>query len=209
MSRCRQSMASLAGATASSASTAVPMPPPVSTTDAVPRAATESTSLVTRRAATALASSCASRCTITSGTLTLCLRLAAGVLLGAAFPRRSFLAPQSRRRRAPSARSLSGTSGQRAKRLGVDLVGFEPAQFLGDQFGGLAPVQRHPAFRPAGPGQGGVPAVRPGQRDLPVRRVEADLGDPWTAGLAALYLDAKPQPEPGRDQVRGRVGRFG
>ena len=47
-------MASLAGATASSASTLVPMPPPVSTTDAVPRAATASTSLVTRRAATAL-----------------------------------------------------------------------------------------------------------------------------------------------------------
>jgi 6-phosphogluconolactonase len=38
--------------------------------EAAPRAATESTSLVTRRAAAALASSCASRCTITSGTLT-------------------------------------------------------------------------------------------------------------------------------------------
>ena len=44
MSRCRQSTASLAGAAASSASTCVPMPPPVSTSEACPRAAEASTS---------------------------------------------------------------------------------------------------------------------------------------------------------------------
>src|SRR5216684_4920135 len=37
--------------------------------------------------------------------ITLCHPLASGALLGAAFPRRSSLAPQSRRRRAPPARS--------------------------------------------------------------------------------------------------------
>src|SRR5260370_11136015 len=209
MSRCLQSTASLAGAADSTASTAVPTPPPVSTTDPVPEAASESTSLVTRRAATALASSCASRCTMTSGTLTLYLPLASGALLGVAFPRRSFLAPQSRRRRAPLARSRAGPSRERAKRFRVDLVGFEPAQLLGDQLGRLAPGQRHPAIRPAGPGQGGRPSVWPEQHDLPVRSFEADLGDPGAGRLAARHRDTQAQAEPGRDQVGGRVVGFG
>jgi len=57
ISTLRQSTASRAGAAASSARTFVPIPPPVSTTEAMPLAATASTSLVTSLAATAFASS--------------------------------------------------------------------------------------------------------------------------------------------------------
>src|SRR2546429_5022845 len=60
---------SLPGALPIPVSTALPIPPPVSTSDARPVAAWTSTSLVTSRAATALASRPASIWTMTSGGL--------------------------------------------------------------------------------------------------------------------------------------------
>ena len=70
-------------------------------------------------------------------------------------------------------------------------------------------MQGDPAFRASRPGQGGVAAVRPGQRDLPVGGLEVHLGDAGPAGLASLYVEAEPLPQPGRDQVRARVTRLG
>ena len=61
MSRCRQSTASRAGAAASSASTRVPMPPPVSTRDACPRTRGGVHEPGHQPGRTALASSSASR----------------------------------------------------------------------------------------------------------------------------------------------------
>jgi len=107
------------------------------------------------------------------------------------------------------ARALAGTCRQRAERVRVDLVGLEPAQFLGNQVSGITAVQGHPAIGPVGPGQRGRPAIRPEQHDLPVWCVEADFGDSGARGLAAIYLNAQPPAEPGRDQVSGRVGGFG
>src|SRR5260370_15209412 len=50
-------------------------------------------------------------------TLTLLPPLASGAPEGTAFPRRSFLAPQSRRRRAPAARSWGDPAGGQAGRF--------------------------------------------------------------------------------------------
>src|SRR5260370_4270611 len=86
MSRCRQSTASRAGAAASSASTRVPTRPPVSTSEAYPRAAQASTSLVTSRAATALASSSPSRWMRTWGGAAMTLPLRADGEAGQRLP---------------------------------------------------------------------------------------------------------------------------
>src|SRR5262249_60420143 len=82
--------------------------------------------------------------------------------------------------------------GKCAQCLGVDLVRLEPAQLLGDELGRVAAVQRYPALRTPRPAQGGVPAVRTGQRDLSLRRLEADFGDPRAVRLAALDLEPQP-----------------
>src|SRR5262249_19364436 len=70
MSSRRQSTASRGGAAASSAKTAVPIPPPVSTSDALPAAAWTSTSPVTSMAPAALAGRPAPWGTSTPGVLT-------------------------------------------------------------------------------------------------------------------------------------------
>src|SRR5690606_24381663 len=79
----RQSTASLAGVSRIAASVAMPTVPPVRTIEAEPLAACTSTRRVMIRAATALASRSASRCTTTVGTLT-CITLV-GVRAGQPF----------------------------------------------------------------------------------------------------------------------------
>ncbi len=54
---------------------AVPVPPPVRATEALPRAACASTKVVTNREATAAARSCGSACTTSCGAVTVCLWL--------------------------------------------------------------------------------------------------------------------------------------
>ena len=184
MSRCCQSTASRAGAAASSSSTAVPMPPPVSTSFAPPRAAgTRRPAAVTRRAATAWASSVAvpvddhlgqaqrPGCDVPA--------LEATKLAGRAASRR-----RPRRGRAgavprPAARRSSRrcSATRRSGRPGQDSV----------------------ALRPSGRVSATLPSA--------VSKVTSVM--PGPAGLAALDLDAQPQPEPGRDQVRARVTRLG
>src|SRR5262249_11275785 len=143
--------ASRAGAAANSVSTAVPIPPPVSTSDALPVAAWTSTSLVTSRAATALASRPASWWTMTSGGL-----IASG-----------------------SARSRGRDRGvlEPGPDVRVHVVGIEPPQLLFEQLGGFPAVQRHPALGLPGTAQVRDPPVRPGDHDVPFGGGEPDLGD--------------------------------
>src|ERR1700689_3250622 len=75
--------------------------------------------------------------------------LASGARRGAAFPRRSFLAPQSRRRRAPLARS-------------GELLGLERCQFPGRR--GRGGSARPPVAYLLGD-RGGPERARDGQRD--------------------------------------------
>ena len=118
------------------------------------RAATASTSLVTRRAATAWASSCASRCTITSGTLT------EGTLrpASAAFPRR----PRRSSRAAPRQSGQGHPAG--AGPPGVPAV----------------PARLRVAFRPSGRDRKTFPSavwkptsVIPGRPELPALDLNA------------------------------------
>ena len=61
--------------------------------------------------------------------------------------------------------------------LRVNVVGVEPAQFLGEQFGLVAAVQGDPPVRLADLGQRGGPAVVAGDGDLAVLGLEPDVGD--------------------------------
>src|SRR5215831_14533941 len=165
MSRWRQSTASRAGAAASSASTAVPIPPPVSTSDALPAAPWTSTSLVTSRAATALASRPASWWTMTSG----------GLIAGG---------PARSRGRDRGALDLG-------KDVPVHLVGIEPPQLLLEQLGGLPAVQGHPALGLPGTAQVRDPPVRPTDHDVPFGGGETDLGGARPGGGLAGHRDAQ------------------
>src|SRR6266851_5290351 len=87
-----------------------------------------------------------------------CLPLACGALWGAAFPRRSSLAPQSRPRRAPPARSLRGRPAEVNGHGSPRPAQLRPAQ--------LRPAQLRPAqLRPAqlGPAQLGPAQLGPAQ----------------------------------------------
>ena len=107
-----QSTASLAGSAASAASTAVPMPPPVSTTDARPAAAQASASVVTSRAAAALASRLASRCT---------------KIVGAATGSLTVHGRETGRPAVGGLGSRSEIGGEPGERLAIDVVRVEPA----------------------------------------------------------------------------------
>ena len=77
--------------------------------------------------------------------------------------------PGTRRYRHPGRRAARrepppGPDG--GQRLAVDLVRVEPAQFLGQQFRDLPPLQRDVALGLAGPGQRRHPAVWPADDDV-------------------------------------------
>src|SRR5262249_17547115 len=139
---------------ASWAGTGVRIRPPVSTIDAWPLAATASTSLVTSRAATALASSSPSRW------MRIC-----GVAMASFSPGRDVGDDRGRE-----------VGRQRVEGVAVDLVCVEPAQLLGQEVGGVPAVQRDVPVRLARPGQRGVPAVRPADGDVAVGGDEGDPG---------------------------------
>src|SRR5216684_3216856 len=188
MSRWRRSTASRAGAAPSSASTAVPIPPPVSTSDPRPVAAWTSTSMVTSRAATALASKLASWWTMTSG----------GVIAGRAAPGgRPPCGP------IPSSRGRDQDVPERGEDLRVYVVGVEPPQLLLEQLRGLPAVQRHPALGLPGTAQVRDPPVRPGDHDVPLGGGEADLGDARPGGGLGGHRGAQSERQPGREQVGG------
>src|SRR5580700_10960010 len=105
----------------------------------------------------------------------LALPLAYGAPLGAAFPRRSFLAPQSRPHRAPPARSLVVPPLLGRGDLGAAVLDRDPAQRVVLALRVALPVVRH-----LDPGQRGMP-VEDDAEEIPrlplvpvARRVHAD-----------------------------------
>src|SRR5215472_13484783 len=99
--------------------------------------------------------------------------------------------------------------GEAGQRLAVDLVGIEPAQFLGHQLGGVPAVQRDPPVLLARPLEGGGPPVWPADRDVPVAHGEPYLGDPGALGHLPRERGLEPLGQPRRDQVGARVPRLG
>src|SRR5262249_12284979 len=168
-----------AGAAASSVSTAVPIPPPVSTSDPLPVAAWTSTSLVTSRAATALASRPASWWTMISD----------GLIAGG------------------PARSRDRDSGvlDPGQDVPVHVVGIQPPQLFLEQLDDVPAVQGHPALELTGTTQVRDPPVRPGDHDVPLGGGEPDLGDARPGAGLVSHRDTQADRQPGRDQFGGRV----
>jgi hypothetical protein len=144
--------------------------------------------------------------TVPQGSLTSgCCRL--GVL---AWPRPGRLGA-GRSRCQPAWHRLRRGATRTAQGLGVDLVGVEPAQFLGEQIGGVPPVQGHVPLGLVGPAAAVASGHRAGISDdlSPPVVLKVTLGDPRArrrshrAGTAPRAASVEPR----GDQVGGGVVR--
>src|SRR5581483_4564891 len=167
---------------------AIPVPPPVSTSLATRRACWAPTSRTASRAAAAAASSSGSRCTMTWAPLT------------TAVPRRS--------RATARGGATAGDVGDTGQRGGIDLIGVEASELLGQAVGDGPPGQGHPPFGLPGLGQRADLRVRADQLDGPAGAVEPNRVHPSAGALLGpLDRDVEATREPPGEQVgRGRVG---
>ena len=99
-------------------------------------------------------------------------------------------------------------SGDHRQRVGVGLIGVQPAELLGQQLAELAPLERQLTVGDARPRQGREIAVRPVDPQL-VASPEPDLhrGDAGPVGLGLPHPDAETSGQPAGQQRGAGVAR--